>query len=203
MSRQPVLLIVDDEPAVLDLVRRFAEQQGFRVIACHSGSEGERLAREQQADAAVVDLRMPGVNGLDVLRTLANAQPLCRAILLTGHATVESAVEALKLGALDYLQKPLDFERFGELLGMVRQEAERRRHLFSVEHDLARELACAGMVGRSPAMQAVFDNARRFAPHLRAALLIGEPGTGRQTLARALHVLSHRGDGPSSRWIAR
>lgn len=195
-TRPPVLLIVDDEPAGPDLVRRFAEQQGFRVITCRSGSEGERLAREQQADAALVDLRMPGVNGLDVLRALAEAQPQCRAILLTGQASVESAVEALKLGALDYLQKPIDFRRFGDLLGMVREEAQRRRRLFAVEHDLARELSCEGMVGRSPAMQTVFDNARRFAPHLRAALLLGEPGTGRQSLARVLHVLSARGARP-------
>lgn len=196
MTHPPVLLIVDDEPAVLDVVRRFGEQQGFRVVTCQSGTEGERVAREQQADAAVVDLRMPGVNGLEVLKALAEAQPLCRTILVTGHGSVETAVEALKLGALDYLQKPLDFKRLSELLRMVRDESERRRRLFSVEHEIARQMSCGGMVGRSAAMQVVFDNARRFAPHLRAALLVGEPGTGRQSLARVLHVQSARGDRP-------
>jgi DNA-binding NtrC family response regulator len=196
MSHSPVLLVVEDEPAVRDLIRRFAEQQGYRVLACQSGSEATRLVREHQADAAVFDLRTPGVNGLDVLRVLAEAQPLCRAILLNGHASLDNAVEAVKRGALGYLQTPIDFKRFGDILAMVRDDAERRRRVFATENDLARQLSCGGMVGRSPGMQAVFDSARRFAPHLRAALLIGEPGTGRQSLGRVLHALGARRDQP-------
>ncbi len=195
-AESPVLLVVEDEPAAVDVVRRAAERQGFRVIVCASASEGARLAREQQATVALVDLRLAVPEGLDVLAMLAEARPLCRTILLSGHQAEYSAVEALKRGALDYLDTPVDEGRFTELLARVHEDTSRLEQLLSVESDLARSLSCCGMVGRSPAMRAVLDGARRFAPHLKAGVIVGEAGTGRQTLARALHALGPRHAAP-------
>lgn len=192
----PVLVVVDESAAVTDEVRRVAEAQGFSVAACQSSRVGERLARELRAEAAVVHLRLAGPDGLEVLSAIAAARPTCRTILLADHATVDAALQAVQLGALGVLESPIDVQRLGALLAAVRDEADRRRHVLAVEHELARQLSCQGLVGRSPAMQAVFDQARRLAPHLRCALISGEAGAGCRSLARAVHALGARAERP-------
>ncbi len=111
---------------------------------------------------------------------------------MTGFASVDTAVEAIKLGAMDYLSKPLDFGRLGQLLASVREEIERRRTLMSLESDLARRLEFCGMIGRGPLMQDLFGLIRRLAPHVRTALISGETGTGKELVARALHKIGPR-----------
>ena len=191
---RPTLLVVDDEPGIIAMVERFARIQGFDVIA-HAG--GRQLVAElptMNCDVALVDLRMPEVSGLDVLRAIRDADPACQVILMTAHASVESAIEAVKLGALDYLSKPFDFERLGELLTNVREGLERRRRLLTADRELASRFQFCGMVGRSPVMQELFDIIRRLAPHVRTALVTGETGTGKELVARALHKLGGRRD---------
>jgi hypothetical protein len=107
---------------------------------------------------------------------------------MTGFASVETAVEAIKLGATDYLSKPLDFARLEQLLAGVRDDLERRRNLLSIESDVARRLEFCGMIGRGPVMQELFGMIRRLAPHVRTALVTGETGTGKELFARALHT---------------
>ena len=135
----------------------------------------------------LVDLRMPDLGGLDVLRAIREIDPRCQAVLMTGYASVDTAVEAIKLGAMDYLSKPLDFARLEQLLTGVRDDIERRRSLLSIESDVARRLEFCGMIGRGPAMQELFGMIRRLAPHVRTALITGETGTGKELVARALH----------------
>jgi DNA-binding NtrC family response regulator len=113
---------------------------------------------------------------------------------MTGFESVKTAVEAVKLGALDYLVKPLDFERVAQLLREVREEIERRRNLLSIDGDTAKRLQLEGMIGRSAAMQELFNLIRRLAPHVRTALITGETGTGKELVARALHRLGPRRD---------
>lgn len=191
-NRQPRLLVVDDEPTMLNIVRRFGEAQDFEVVT-HAG--GHALLAELRAlkvDAALLDRNMPEVGGIDILRTIREIDPECQVILMTGDATVDSAIEAVKLGALDYIGKPLDFARLGDLLSTVRQSIERRKRLLAADSELASHLEFCGMVGRSPAMQELFDMIRRFAPHARTALISGETGTGKELVARALHKLGPR-----------
>ncbi|MSO31088.1 MAG: sigma-54-dependent Fis family transcriptional regulator [Acidobacteria bacterium] len=191
-DRRPVLLVVDDEPAILGIVRRFAESEDFDV-ATHSG--GRSVLAELPAlrpDVALVDRNMPEVGGLDILRTIREIDPGCQVILMTGDATVDSAIEAVKLGALDYLSKPLDFDRLRELLSTVRHGIERRRRLLAADTELASRFEFYGMIGRSPAMQELFDLIRRLAPHARTALITGETGTGKELVALALHGLGPR-----------
>ena len=107
---------------------------------------------------------------------------------MTGYASVDTAVEAIKLGAMDYLSKPLDFGRLEQLLAGVREEIDRRRSVLSIEGDLARRLEFCGMIGRGPRMQDLFGMIRRLAPHVRIALVTGETGTGKELVARALHT---------------
>ena len=142
----------------------------------------------------MVDLRMPDVGGLDVLRAIRETDPHCQAVLMTGYASVDTAVEAIKLGATDYLSKPLDFGRLEQLLASVADEIDKRRSLLLLEGDVARRLEFCGMIGRGPAMQDLFGMIRRLAPHVRTALITGETGTGKELVARALHTIGPRRD---------
>jgi DNA-binding NtrC family response regulator len=191
-GQRPLLLVVDDEQGVLDVVSRFATRAGFDTVTCSGGREALARVQQQRADLVLVDLRMPDVGGLDVLRGLREADPHCQAVLMTGYATVDTAVEAIKLGAMDYLSKPLDFGRLSQLLTSVRDDLERRRQVLSMEGELARQLEFCGMIGRGPAMHDVFSMIRRLAPHVRTALITGETGTGKELVARALHQTGGR-----------
>jgi two-component system response regulator HydG len=190
----PLLLVVDDEPGMLALVQRFAEGEGFDVVTRQGGFPLLQELSDIHPDAAVIDRNMPEVSGLDLLKAIRASDPGCGVILMTAEATVESAIEAVKLGALDYLSKPLDFDRLRELLGGVRHGIARRARLLAADTELASRFEFCGMVGRSPVMQDLFDLVRRLAPHARTALITGETGTGKELVARALHKLGPRKD---------
>ncbi|MEW5981489.1 MAG: sigma-54 dependent transcriptional regulator [Acidobacteriota bacterium] len=189
---RPVLLVIDDEPGVVAVVSEFVRRQGFDVIARTGGRQVIAELPALKVDAALVDLRMPEVTGLDVLRAINDADPACQVILMTGQPSVDSAIEAVKLGALDYLSKPFDLTRLREVLTTVRAGLERRHRLFVADSELGSRFEFYGMRGRSPVMQELFDTIRRLAPHLRAALVTGETGTGKELVARALHKLGGR-----------
>ena len=189
---RPVLLVVDDEPGILRLIERFARTVGFEVTTAATGLEALERLHSHKAAVALVDLRMPEVDGLEVLKRIRAADPACHVILMTGHASIDTAIEAIKHGAMDYLSKPFDFDRLQQLLARVRGEAERRRALLAAEGRMLKQLEFGGMVGRSGAMLDLFDRIRRFAPHLRTALITGETGTGKELVARSLHKAGPR-----------
>jgi two-component system, NtrC family, response regulator HydG len=191
-ATSPLLLVVDDEPSILDILGRFAGKHGFEVIRCNGGRAALDTLRQRQADMALVDVRMPDVNGLDVLRQVRAVAPDCAVVLMTGFAAVDTAVEAIKLGAVDYLSKPIDYERLTALFETVRGQTERRRRLAELDTGMAKRLEFHGMVGRSPVMEDLFSLLRRLAPHARVALIAGETGTGKELVARALHSLGPR-----------
>ena len=193
-AHPPVLIVVDDEPGILEIVERLARRSAFEVVACGGGMQALAELSTRHADVALVDLKMPDLGGIDVIRAIRDMDPRCQTVLMTGFATVDSAVEAVKLGALDYLSKPLDLPRLERLLTDVRDDIERRRGVLAMESELARRLEFCGMVGRSPVMQELFGTLRRLAPHVRSALVTGETGTGKELVARALHRTGPRGD---------
>ncbi len=186
------LLVVDDDAGVLTIVERFASPLGFDVVVRGSGHEALHCLAEVKPDVALVDLQMPGLGGIDVLRAVRAADPDCQVILMTGNATVETAIEAVKAGALDYITKPFDLARLRGLLVGVREGIRRRERLLDVEADLAQQFEFHGMIGRSPVMQELFDSVRRLAPHVRTVLVDGETGTGKELVAKALHALGPR-----------
>src|SRR5262245_56368112 len=189
---RPLLLVVDDDQPVLRILERIAGKIGFEVITCSSSAEAMRTLLRRPADLAMVDLRMPDVNGLELLRQIRQAVPGCEVILMTGFAAVDSAVEAIKLGAREYLTKPFDFDRLRQVLTDIRLELERRAHLVALEDEVARRLEFCGMLGRSPLMQEVFSLIQRLAPHAKAVLITGETGTGKELAARAFHQVGPR-----------
>src|SRR3954469_17175784 len=189
---RPLLLVVDDELPVLKVLERLAARAGFDVLTCASGADAMRTLLRKPADLAMVDLRMPDVNGLDLLRQIRSSVPGCEVILMTAYAAVDSAVEAIKLGAREYLTKPFDFDRLRQVLGDIRLELERRAKIVALESQVARQLEFCGMLGRSPLMQEVFSLIQRLAPHAKVVLLSGETGTGKELAARAFHQVGTR-----------
>jgi two-component system, NtrC family, response regulator HydG len=194
MSTEATLLAIDDEPAVLATVDRFAQDFGFTVVSRTNARAALAELRGLKPDAVLVDLMMPDINGLDVLRSIRDIDPTCQIILMTGQPSVDTAIEAVKLGALDYISKPFDLARLGGLLTGVCKAIERRERLLQADAVVARTFAFCGMIGRSPAMQELFDAVRRFAPHVRTLLVTGETGTGKELVAHALHTLGARAE---------
>jgi DNA-binding NtrC family response regulator len=189
----PILLVIDDEPTVLEAVKTIGERSGFEVICRSDGESGVEASRTFRPDLVMVDLRMPGVDGLQVLRAIHQADPRCQMVLMTGYASVETAVEAIKIGAMDYLSKPLDVGRVEELLAQVRADVARRREADSQDADAGESY---GLVGRSTAIRHLVGAIGRLAPFVRTALITGETGTGKELAARALHRAGRRGDKP-------
>jgi DNA-binding NtrC family response regulator len=189
---RPRLLIVDDDRAILTLIGTIALKEGFDVATAVNGEDALRQLGAHPSDLVLLDLQMPGVTGIDVLRSISEVRHGCRVVLMSGYATIDSAVEAVKLGAEDYFTKPFDLPRLRGLLSSVRIDAERRRTLLDLEGQMAERLEFCGMIGRAPVMQDVFTLLRRLAPHARTALVTGETGTGKELAVRALHQLGPR-----------
>jgi DNA-binding NtrC family response regulator len=188
----PVLLVIDDEPTVLDTVRSIGVRAGFDVLTCGSGQEGIEASRTARPDLVMVDLRMPDLDGLQVLRAIHQADPACQMVLMTGYASVETAVEAIKIGAMDYLSKPLDVVRVEQLLLNVCDEVRKRRQAPAIE-PLPDGL---GMIGQGPAMRHLVGAIGRLAPFIRTALVTGETGAGKEIAARAIHRAGRRAERP-------
>jgi DNA-binding NtrC family response regulator len=190
--KAPTLLVVDDDPAVLGLIDRLATDLGFHVVRESNGHAALASLPVTRPDGALVDVGGSGIDGLSVLRELKAADPQSQVILMTGAASVDKAIEAIKAGALDYITKPFDLDRLRELLVTVRKGLERRETLLRIDADVARQFLFYGLIGRSPGMQELFDSVRRFAPYARTVLVTGETGTGKELVAKALHRLGPR-----------
>jgi two-component system, NtrC family, response regulator AtoC len=199
MSTSGTILIADDEERILRALGRALREDGHEVIEASGGREAQRLLAERVFDVIVVDNIMPDLTGLELVRELTqHAAPGERPqiVLMTAHATVESAIEAMKLGALDYLQKPFDID---ELLVVVGRAVElqrlrnQHRYLLSERDE---EFDHYGIVGRSRAMQDVIVILERVAETKSTVLITGETGTGKELVARAIHDRSAQRDMP-------
>ncbi|HKQ96938.1 MAG TPA: sigma-54 dependent transcriptional regulator, partial [Candidatus Polarisedimenticolia bacterium] len=190
------ILIVDDEPGMRDFLSILLRKEGYGVTAADGAERAMELAARGEFDLVISDIAMPGLSGIDVLRQAKSASPDIPVILITAYASTESAVEALKLGAYDYLIKPFDVE---ELKTVVRHALE-KRHLETENRILKRELKekarIDDLVGESPRMKEVFDLIDQIAPTHSTVLICGESGTGKELAARAIHARSPRKDRP-------
>jgi DNA-binding NtrC family response regulator len=189
----PTLLVVDDEPNVREVIGKFAARVGFHVNEAASARQALGRLSERRIDVAMVDLCMPELGGLDLLRALRQDVPRCRTIVMTGFGSIDTAVEAMKEGAIDYFQKPVDFTRLAKLLRGMRKEL----HVASASAAAnATDSARYGIVGQSDVMCELFGRLQRVAEHARAVLVTGETGTGKELVASALHRLGARPSKP-------
>jgi DNA-binding NtrC family response regulator len=190
------LLLVDDDAEFRSIAARKFQREGYQVQEADDGEDALSQAQRRHFDVAILDLRMPGMNGLELLEKLQVVNPDCEAIILTGEGTVETAVRAMKLGAYDYLTKPFSLAE----LELLVQKAFERRKLNKENKQLRavieRSQPATTMIGRSAVMQEVFRLIDRAAPTDKAILIQGESGTGKELVARALHRKSGRVDRP-------
>ncbi len=186
------ILIVDDEKGMRDLLSIMLKNEGYKVDAAESAGKARDLIARGAYDLVISDISMPDGSGVDVLRTARETQPDCLVILITAYASTESAIEALKLGAYDYIIKPFDVEE----LRIVLKNALEKRRLETENTLLKRELKETSrfddLVGESPAMEQVKAILDRVAPTNSTVLVWGESGTGKELAARAIHRRSPR-----------
>ncbi|HUJ60311.1 MAG TPA: sigma-54 dependent transcriptional regulator [Kofleriaceae bacterium] len=185
--------MIDDEPNILTTVRRSLELEGYAVEVAGNGAAGLAKLVEHDIDLVLLDVMMPGETGIEVLPKLRAAKPETVVIMMSGNATIETAVQATKGGAHDFIEKPL----YGDKLLITVQNALQFARLRDENQRLrGRAQADFAMVGKGAAMRAIFDKVAKTAPSSGRVLITGENGTGKELVARAIHEHSKRADGP-------
>lgn len=196
MNIQPSIVVVDDEINIRGALVTLLEKRGHAVRAAGTGEEALALLEAAPADLVLSDLRMPGMGGMEFLRRLKNSWPDTEVVVMTAFGSIDTAVEAMRMGAYDYLTKPIDRERFPVVL----EKALERRALAFENKQLRDRLETRTrfdqMVGESAPMQRVYTLVEMVADSDVTVLLTGESGTGKELVARAIHHKSARADGP-------
>ena len=188
--------LIDDEPIIHDVLGQLLQSEGYQVEVSTSGEEALSKLPHQKFDLTLLDLLMPGMDGLEVLREIKRLEPEAVVIIITAYASVESALTAMKMGAYDYIQKPFKND---ELLMTISRALEHRRlqlENIRLQDELKRKFSFDNIIGKSQPMQNVFELIKAAAPTRSTLLVQGESGTGKELVARAIHSNSDRADHP-------
>lgn len=190
------VLVIDDEKNIREGLGTALEMDGYKVFLAADGNEGMEFVNRGDMDLVITDLRMPGLSGEEVLSRVSSQSPGLPVIVLTGHGSIETAVEAMRKGAYDFLTKPVNLDR----LSLLAKRALETREL-SLQHTVLKQevegkLSFENMIGKSPELQKVFDLVKRVAPSKASVLITGESGVGKEMIANALHNLSPRKNKP-------
>ena len=195
MKKSPKILIIDDEAPIRASLKEILEYENYQVMEAEDGAEGLKLATKFAFDVVFCDIKMPKMDGLEVLDALVEKGIDGRVIMISGHGTVETAVQAIKVGAFDFIQKPLDLNRILLTVrhaldqGQLEQETERLTRKIQTERSTA-------IVGDSPAIREIVELVCTVAPSDARVLITGANGTGKELVARQLHELSARHNAP-------
>jgi DNA-binding NtrC family response regulator len=188
------ILFADDEAYLRDLMQMELPRMGHEVTVCPDGAAALKALEKGSYDAALLDLRMPGLTGIEVLGRIRQVSPETQVIILTGHATVDTAVQALRLGAFDYLTKPCKWAELEVILNRVVERRDLANKATALETRLKAAEGTPMLVGETPAMQAVRRLIDTVAPTDASVMILGETGTGKELIARNLHDKSRRSD---------
>ncbi len=186
------ILVIDDEPVICQGCRLTLSEQGLVVETCRRGKDALEMLLGGDYDLALLDMKLPDMDGMEILRNLKNERPEVYVIVMTGYSSVRNAVEAMKLGAFDYLSKPFSDE---ELLIAVERAMENKRlkeENLALRHQLSERYDFGNIIGEDPKIIEVFDQIRKVAPTDSTVLLSGDSGTGKELFARAIHAHSKR-----------
>jgi DNA-binding NtrC family response regulator len=186
------ILIIDDEPVVCDGCRMVLTDNNYRVIACRTGMEGLRALRTERFDLLLLDMKLPDTDGMEILRRVRAEQPDLYVIVMTGYSTVANAVEAMKLGAFDYLTKPFTDDQLVFSVGKALENKHLREENITLRSQLFERYDFNNIIGENPRVLEIFEKIRRVAPTDTIVLLEGESGTGKELFARAVHANSPR-----------
>jgi two-component system nitrogen regulation response regulator NtrX len=191
--KDKTVLLVDDEKKVLFLLTDALEEHGFNVKSTTTPTEALKIIEQEPIDAVVLDLVMPGINGIETLQSIKKISPHIPVVMLSGHGTIEKAVKSVKLGAYDFLEKPVSSEKIAVCLkNAITQcglELDKNKLLETVQEKYR-------MIGASAAMKQVYQRIEKIAPTGSPVLITGESGTGKELIARALHLKSPRAAKP-------
>jgi two-component system response regulator PilR (NtrC family) len=196
MSSKGIIHIIDDEPVIHDVLAQLLTSEGYEVEISASGEEALEKFPSQSFDVILLDLLMPGMDGIEVLRRIKKTDPLASVIIITAYGSVESAISAMKIGALDYVQKPFKHD---DLLLAIEKAVERKRlqdENLRLKDELRKRYGFANIIGKSQVMKNLFELVKAAAPTRSTILLQGESGTGKELVARAVHLNSNRAEAP-------
>jgi len=186
------VLIVDDDRATSAGMADVIEEWGYEAEVADTMKAGWASVSKLVPDVAIVDLKLPDGSGLDLLRKLKETYPDVSVIILTGHATVDSAVKALKVGAEDYVTKPVDLPRLQVILTTLQDKQEMKKEILELRRQLQKMGALGHLVGKSPAMQRLFEEIEMVANTDANVFIVGESGSGKEVVANTIHSLSRR-----------
>ncbi len=196
MTQPARIHVIDDEPIIQDVLQQLLTSEGFDVELSSDGPEGLAKQASQAFDLIILDLLMPGMNGLDVLQAIRKLDPQALVVIITANASVESAIEAMKRGAFDYVQKPFKHEELLLTIGRALEHRRLQAENIRLRGELERKFSFGAILGRSKVMESVFELIRAAAPTRSTILIQGESGTGKELVARAIHQNSNRSGRP-------
>ncbi len=192
MSKQPSVLVVDDESLMREALSDWLREDGYEIGLAASGDEAIAKAQEKTWEVILLDLKMPGMDGLEALRRLKEATPDSEIIMMTAYATIDTAVQAMKEGAFDYLVKPFDPDEIEMQIRKIMSHKELVLENILLRKKLEEKYHYDEIIGKSDAMQEIFNLIRRVAPTDSTVLITGESGTGKELIAQAVHANSKR-----------
>ncbi len=192
------VLIVDDERTLARSIKAFLSDQGYEAETAEDADRALEVLERLRPDLVFLDVALPGMNGIELLKKIKEYDPNIAAIVMTAHGSIEGAVEAVKLGAFDYIKKPVDLEELKLLADRAREDSRLKQELSYYRERAAREMPFQGVVGKSPALLRVLERLRQIAglDEIPPVLITGETGTGKGLLARTLHAQSKRAARP-------
>ncbi|RJP45542.1 MAG: sigma-54-dependent Fis family transcriptional regulator [Desulfobacteraceae bacterium] len=190
------ILVIDDEPLQCDLLKGFLEKNGFSVQTAHTGADALQRFREGAFPLVLLDHRLPDMNGDEILERIKAVNPFVRSIMITAYSSVDTAVRVMKLGADDFLEKPVDLEKLLDKIRMISQSVMVEQEASKVADAVSDGPLPVKIIAESPEMKNVLSLIRRVAPTPFSVLIRGETGTGKELVARLIHLLSPRKDHP-------
>jgi DNA-binding NtrC family response regulator len=190
------VLFVDDEEEIRLTVEEYLARQGYAVTTVGNGLDALELVKDREFDVVLTDLKMPRFSGLDLLKAIKEDQPDLEVIILTGYGTVKTAVEALKLGGYDYIQKPIKLDRVGHLIAQICEKRKMQKENLLLKGRLQERYRYDDLIGASPRMQQIFEVIARISGKDATVLIQGESGTGKEVVAKVIQKNSGRRDKP-------
>jgi DNA-binding NtrC family response regulator len=192
----PKILVVDDDESMREGCVQTLREEGYKAVAAESGNRGLQMSKKESFDVIILDLRMPGLHGLEVLKKLRESDPEIIVIVITGYATIDSAVEAMKRGAYDFLPKPFSPEARVEIVKRAWEKRQLALENVCLRLELDGRMGGNVIIGKSPAMAKVAELVKKVGPTDSTVLISGETGVGKELVANAIHRASERRDKP-------
>jgi len=190
------ILIIDDEAAQRDILTGYLKKKGYKIFSASSGKEGIEITKNNPVDIILSDFKMPDLNGIDVLERVKKINPEISFVIVTAYGTVENAVKAMRLGAFDYISKPVDLDELDLMIERIIEHKNLKSENQLLKTQLQEKYKISSIVSLSPKMEEVINVAARVADSKANVLITGENGTGKEVLAKGIHYLSSRRDAP-------